>query len=351
MREYNIWYLVRSHLELLFKRIIEMTDITFFISHAREDSEIASALQKVLHSWGVNPKSIYLDQSPTSGPAIGESIDKELAEALSQTKVFFLIYTFNIRDWRYPFYELGLATDPKKNPDTKLVIIQCGYDQPNVHKHVMRVAFRDGISAIEKFTSQFHLNDDFIPGFGGAWAPDTTEEVLKERYEKLHESLSQVIPKRERKEKYRWPYLKISIPEEQTKIISEIEDEKDAEEKVKNIILSDRIHLIDVHPDTLQHFYLSDSKNKTFGEMTKRWNSNINKTLDFPKEETWLNGFSRGIWRGIRDTPPVPIRDAPLQSARDGSYYHLLVSSIIELPNMGVEVMSFMIETSSEPGI
>ena len=321
-----------------------MTNVVYFISHVAIDFSIADALRQELEDWGIVPGEIFLAQRPGLGPVVGENIDKALADALRQSKVFFLIFTFDNRDWRYPFYELGLAREPGKEYETRLVIFQCSNSTPKVHQDILRVQVTDD-NSIRNFTEQFHTVPGFIPGMNVAIYPDISPRVIERRSQSLFKTLNERIPGRERRERFLWPYLRLGIPMDSTQEILQIRTEQDAEITLK-AILSEKAIIQDSDPTALQHFDLAEYfESRLFGELASSWNSKVNGEFAFPSDEQWIKGFSRGIWRGVCGRRPVPIRDAPLISARDSKRFHLLVASITELSDDSVEATVFMIET------
>ncbi len=321
-------------------------NIKFFISHLSEDFQIANALRSELEDWGVKNKDIYLAQLTGAGMPIGNDIDASLAKVLFQTKVFFLIYTYSDRNWQYPFYELGLSIDPTKDT-TRLVIFLCTDDEPKVTKNTKKVMVTQ--EGIEDFTYQFHQNKEFIPGENKEWDPDLSDDNIQKRSKRLYEALKNSISTaRKRVENLRWPHIRLLIPSKSVEDISKIRDPLEAEQIVTDM-LGNIVTIKDISVTASEHFDLAGFPPKaTFGEMASNWNAFFSGKYEFPKDEEWIRGFARGIWRGICATRPKPITDAPLKSARDQNQYHLLVTSIIDLPDDSVEVFALMIETTDE---
>ncbi len=318
----------------------------YFISHLSCDEDIAKAFRNQLEKWNISRQEIHLSSAAESGPMIGTELNPSLAKAIRESKILFLFYTYENKVWDYVMWEAGVATNPSDDVITRVVVFKCTADNPKVFNSnmVVPVTLKD----IEKFTTQFHKNSKFIPG-EPPFLKDISDEILKERAQNLYTALTKNIPqgiKEPAVERPRWPYLKLHINKESTDSIHAIKLSNDAEKMVPDILLKNAT--IKEQEEALTHFSVSAlTPDIGLRKLTDEWGWAIeNKTGKTP-DNNWLKGLSLGIWRGIRNTTPMPISRAPLQSTSDEFWYHMLVTSITDLPNGASEVSILMLREAA----
>ncbi len=156
-----------------------------FISHREVDRRIANALKDHLISWGVDERNIGLSSGTTTSPRIGQGITKTLVRALSESKLFFLVYGGQDADWSYCMWELGVASDPTA-PGPRLIVVQCAAEIPLVLAAQQIVRIDD--SDLRRFVNDFHRQPAFVPDLP-AFSPWIAEEVITARATELHRAL------------------------------------------------------------------------------------------------------------------------------------------------------------------
>ena len=97
-----------------------------FVSHKHSDREIAETIARFIRNSSAGKVRVHLSSSPHfEGPRLGQAINGELKNALAITEVVILVYTTDTEDWSYCMWECGVATNPKDERPTSVVVVQC----------------------------------------------------------------------------------------------------------------------------------------------------------------------------------------------------------------------------------
>lgn len=174
-----------------------------FISHKHSDRGIASELHKFLDRWSLKRIRVFQSSDPLAeGPRLGNVLSAELKQALWDAGVVLLIYTTADQDWSWCMWECGVATKPG-SVETRVIVLQCGADQPKVYADHVRVDVRDAGDVL-KFVRMYLTDPQFFPGRGDAVASQLSADgpEVREAADELYARLKAVIPKGEVEE---WP--------------------------------------------------------------------------------------------------------------------------------------------------
>lgn len=183
-----------------------------FISHKHEDAEIAQLLADCLQSLAGPKIEIFLTSSlDYDGVKFGAPLKEQIAQQLSQTELFLLLYTGGRKDYSWCTYEAGLATDTTRPDAKKHIVISLVDDAPSMFDGTRFVkAMKTG--EIEGFLREFCFDAKTFPGEGGPLleATPALEEAAVTRAEALTKTFkatslgdSQEIP--------RWPTVALHI--------------------------------------------------------------------------------------------------------------------------------------------
>lgn len=239
--------------------------IKIFISHRHADKEIADVLRKHLIYWEIPSEEIFQSSSSmVSAPEAGRGLTEQLVKAVQESKLVFLIYTFEEADWSYAMWEVGLA---EGDASTNVVVIQCSkVDFPKVFKG--RVHVKLELEAIRTFVKQFHTKDGFFPG-QPAYKPLLSPEALEKKSRDLYEDLVKVVPTGKTEERYRWDFVTLELSSKGAKEIKGVNDSQSvATIKSQSIVTY-------AFGEALKHFgYDKQEEDLTFEKLVTRWKEN-----------------------------------------------------------------------------
>jgi len=126
-----------------------------FISHRHSDKEIAEVLTRHLTFWGISRKEIFQSSTAGQGAEKGRSLTDQLKKAVHESKVVFLIYTFEETDWSYCMWEVGLA---EGDESTNVIVLQCKLETPKLFRDKVNVKLeQEDIRALVK---DFHTKEN-----------------------------------------------------------------------------------------------------------------------------------------------------------------------------------------------
>lgn len=138
---------------------------------------------------------VHLSSSPHfEGPRLGRPLSRELKDALAQAEVVILVFTTETEDWSYCMWECGVATDPRDEHRTSVVVLQCTGDEPKPYGDQLRVDARELDSVHGFVKSMLTTTDVFtnrqVPVTG--FSPDGIE--ISQFAATLHADLASVLP-------------------------------------------------------------------------------------------------------------------------------------------------------------
>ena len=186
-----------------------MADPLLFVSHKHQDKDIAEAVGDFVRTVTGGKVDVYLSSNPDfQGPRVGEPLNQELRDALWRAGVVVLVYTAQGNDWSWCMWECGLADDAN-SPNTKVVVLQCLADKPQVFESGVRVTAWDKDS-LTSLAYRFR-EPDFFPGADGP-VTGLTERELKKLGEQLHSRLADLIPTEPPENWSAWAFLRLEVP-------------------------------------------------------------------------------------------------------------------------------------------
>ena len=186
-----------------------MANPLLFISHKHDDSGIARVVGNFVRGITGGGVDVYLSSDPSFvGPRVGKELGTELKDALWRASVVILIYTTDDRDWSWCMWECGLAEDAK-SADTKVVVLQCLKDKPNVFEGRVRTMAWEEESLVT-FANLF-LEEDFFPG-GGKPMTGLDKQEIKERVPQFFKDLNKAIPQTPVENWAAWPFIRLQLP-------------------------------------------------------------------------------------------------------------------------------------------
>ena len=182
-----------------------------FISHKHCDTKIAQEIARFVRSVSGGGVDVYVSSDPGfEGPRVGKALNLELKDALWRAGVVILVYTTQDQDWSWCMWECGLAEDPQ-SPDTKVVVLQCLADEPEVFKGAVRVLAWEKES-VQAFAKRFR-DPDFFPDRGRA-VTALNEGELSDEAAELYQALNQAIPRQPPENWSAWPCTRLRLDHE-----------------------------------------------------------------------------------------------------------------------------------------
>src|SRR5262249_43187707 len=96
------------------------------------------------------------------GPRVGKPINDALKSALATTSVVLLLFTRGHLDWSYCCFECGVATDPRDNCPTNIIVLQLRGESPKIYPETLAVKMNDFDSVFD-FVKQLCIDEHFFP--------------------------------------------------------------------------------------------------------------------------------------------------------------------------------------------
>lgn len=209
-----------------------------FVSHRHSDAKLASVVKNWAETWSMGKVEVFQSSATGTASRIGANLNEQLMKHLKQAQSVALIYTAGDQNWSYCMWECGVALDPE-NPDTKIIVFQCGTDAPAPFQDKVRVNVRDKTS-VHNFVSDFLTRSDFFPRFGEPVAPDLTpkSDQVARATDDLYTRLQEVLPPLEEKPIEEWPavaYVRLELPSEYVEAIENAKPRERLTEALKVI--------------------------------------------------------------------------------------------------------------------
>jgi hypothetical protein len=162
-----------------------------FISHRHGDSNIATAVAKVIEHRTLGAVRIFQSSHyQFDGPRVGAGLNAELRRALWDTDVLILIYTSENQNWQYCMYECGVAT--QSGSETNVVVLQCGRDSPLPFAADLRVDINNE-DHLKRFVEQLLRDPSFFPKRGRPLAPDASDDMVEQTAAELAREIGKLI--------------------------------------------------------------------------------------------------------------------------------------------------------------
>jgi hypothetical protein len=210
---------------------------TVFISHRHADATLARVVADFLDGTCAGNVQVHLSSSADfEHPQAGEQLVPELKRQLARSDVVVLVFTTDGPGWSWCMWECGVATDPRDEVMTKVVVLQCGDSAPGPYVDQIRVNALD-LESVTGFVKRLLTTTDLFPsqskplcGYGEA------HPKLRQLAAGLHADLRQAITELEApdpEERWASTYLCIELdadavaglqgapPEEAARLIAE----------------------------------------------------------------------------------------------------------------------------------
>jgi hypothetical protein len=299
-----------------------------FISHRHDEKNIADIINKHLQMWGIPKNEIFQSSDSRSGTRIGGKLTDVLKNALSKTNLLIFVYTHRVYDWSYCMWECGVALNPETE-DTNIVVFECAGETPKVfHSSVRVVVDQQGI---EKFTNQFHKNDNFFPG-KPPYNAEIENDILIELAERLYEDLLEEIPGLRYTESPLVHQLKLSLDSAHVDKVLKMKSPKAA-----NQYIYEHLIIEEASPYLSQHFGCRTiNKDINWSMVVQTWKDDI-KIKNAKAPITWTRELNREIWRAINNKPAKPEGNVIISAARSTRKYCALVCLMREYPGRKME--------------
>lgn len=116
--------------------VSEEQSVEIFISHKSEDEQIANSLASELQDFGSGRIRCFV----SSKLSAGENWFDEIQKHLGKVDLLLLVFTFSDRNWDWPLYEAGMATDLSDPERCRIVcLLPPGKKPPQPIRHLQAV--------------------------------------------------------------------------------------------------------------------------------------------------------------------------------------------------------------------
>ncbi len=271
---------------------------TVFISHRHDDKVIADALREAIMDWSSDEITVIQSSHDKSGPRIGKPLIPELMDNLGGANVVILVYTVDDADWTYCMFECGVATDPKTE-ETSIVVLQCAEDVPAPLSELLHV--KPDNDSIRQFTQEFHKDPEFFPRLGHAFSKDVSDETLKKRSDALFEALDKKVPGRIRREKRRWHYMDLAMQLDANEIsgIRDCSSDQEALNLTQDAV-EEKCFVKEGSPQLFPHFgFNSYQEDLKIVDLYRRWEEDPKLKI----KHNWLSSVCWQIMLIVRNKP------------------------------------------------
>lgn len=294
-----------------------------FISHREKDKDIADFLRTTLESWGVNKNSIFQSTAPGLGPEVGRELNEALKEALLKTNLLFLIYTDSSADWGFCLWECGFADAPT-SVETKFVVIECGGQSHPVFKNLLKVQLTK--ESIRNFIKQFHVAENFIPGFSRL-REEISDELLDTWTNNLFEGLKKHTPEVTPDIIQVWDCMVLKLKWDTVNKLIQLSKSDDITkiEKAKDIILDNCLFEYS-RGTAMRHFgLLTGQGDKPWQDVLSNWKAQSQQNP--PKN--WIDNLHIQIYRSVLGQTPEIVEGEFISLARQEiKNYQLILTRV-----------------------
>lgn len=302
---------------------------TLFISHKHSDSKIADAITAFITMCSGGRVAVFQSSSPwADSPKVGRNMNKQLREALWNTRVVILLYTTPDLDWSYCMWECGVASHPQ-SPETKIIVFQCTAHSPALFAEQRNVNIRNLVD-VQRFTDEFLTAPDFFPGLEGPitkFQPHGREvaSAAAEFCQKLHP----LLPPEKEDPSVEWPaypFLQFELSLQDVERIRKVEGEarselaRDIIQKCSLVSGADRFgeQLFGVP---------SFSAGTTLGDLTIMWRER------YPNSNSkWVEALCDQIMDGALWRFPALVWEL-MQGLNDSTWYAPVLNRVRKIPS------------------
>jgi len=171
-----------------------MAKPTVFISHRHADARVAKIVGDFLDERSSHNARVYLSSSADfSGPGAGEHLVSALKRELAESDLVVLVFTSEAEGWSWCMWECGVATDPKDDIPSKVVVLQCGDAAPAPYVDHVRVDVRN-LESLTGFVRKLLATKEYFPQHERELTGyDEGDARLREFAEQLHGELGAAL--------------------------------------------------------------------------------------------------------------------------------------------------------------
>lgn len=312
-----------------------------FISHKHKDTQIADKVATFVRNVTGGGVDVFLSSNPKfEGPRVGKELNAELKSALWRAGVVILVYTSQDEDWSWCMWECGLAED-RDSPATKVVVLQCLEDKPQVFAGTVRVLAWDQES-IQALANRF-LDPNFFPGLGRS-TTGLKESELVAPAKTLHSELAEAIPKKPPENWAAWPFLRLQLARQAIdEVMSVPPPERVA--KTKEMLLKHGL-VLESSSGLAQLFGRAELPRRTvFGELVDEWSEQQSGRVT-----DWLDVLARQIVDGSKKQMPGVDRWAHFLH-HDGDVDYATVVGRIKSEAASMQFDVYFVEMAKATGV
>ncbi|MET0663138.1 MAG: toll/interleukin-1 receptor domain-containing protein [Ilumatobacteraceae bacterium] len=316
-----------------------------FISHKHSDKRIAEAIATFIKRTTANQVVVFDSSSSAfESPRMGKNVNTELKEALARSDVVLLVYTAAGDDWQYCMWECGVATDPRDEHLTSVVVLKCGtVEAPKPFADTLVVDARDE-DAVIAFTKQFLTGPTFFPRLGKQVSSYNAEEaILDEIGRELHKVLTEVVPAPQAGKEtdlVATSYLRIELPPDDVAAILATPDTDRL--ALAATSLAERGFVVESEL-ARSLFAIKVDSSTTLGRIRDSWAS------EFPNSAPlWFDSIAKQVKMAITDNYPDDVPWAPYRTSVERSYIPV-VSRSRAMPSGGMQFDLYFVAIGPAP--
>ena len=333
-----------------------------FISHRHKEKSIADIINEKLQ-LAFDPRDIYLSSEPTQNKtAVGDELQRSIAEAARDSKLFILIYTTSEGNWDWVMHEAGLALDPSNLSDedetgTRIVVFKCCNEIPRIFTARLMVEINE--DSILQFVTNIFTQDNFVPGENAPRSDLKNSQNLRKWAHQLYEELSEAVSSlRTPTIQCRWDYFTVEL-DNQT--VEQVRNDDLEEAQKLDLICSESI-IIGRYALGLNHFgydFRGDSdrnfsedrslrdKNYRLKNLFDRWKTKQNY------ESLKLPNWAKGILEEMKRTIDFEYAEPPKFLMRSVSHFkedwfYPVVNTVRTLSNGNMEFDIYIFRLPSD---
>jgi len=200
-----------------------------FISHKHleRDVEIANLVRTFFQYHTGNRVDVFQSSTATMGLRVDEEISEGLRRRLKEAELVVLVYTQPEHDWSFCAWETGLAIDPEQPENTKVAVLSCCGEKPEMFRNRQIIDAHDPES-VRGFVNEALASSDFLPRYGKALTHWENQRELDNIADTFCENLAEHIrPYEETSYWYFWPWLQLELPLTQAQHLKQFLEEGD----------------------------------------------------------------------------------------------------------------------------
>jgi hypothetical protein len=170
-----------------------MTKPSVFISHRHADAKIAAIIADFLDERSSHNAKVFLSSSADfTHPGAGENLVAALKRELAESSVVLLVFTSEGEGWSWCMWECGVATDPRDESPSKVVVLQCSDAAPAPYGDHVRVDLRN-LDAVTGFVRKMLTTNDWFPDDQPLTGYSSQDSHIRDFAQELHAELGAAL--------------------------------------------------------------------------------------------------------------------------------------------------------------